>query len=314
MALCADVAALAARIRAADRPLVEDLSPAEARASAIPFLRLQGEPEAVAKQDEREVDGGDGPIAARVYLPAGGEPLGVIVYFHGGGWVIGDLRIADAPCRALANAAQALVVSVGYRLAPEHPFPAAYDDALAATRWVAEHATELSVRSTRIAVAGDSAGGGLAAAVALTARQEGPCLAAQLLAYPVLDANFHTASYEHNAQDAVLPRSSMRWFWEQYSAHRALADEWRALPLRASDLRGAAPAFVATCEHDVLHDDGARYARRLQDAGVPVRWRDYPGLMHGALWTLGATPSARELLDDLALAAREALTDSLDLS
>jgi acetyl esterase len=302
----ADVAALAARIREVGRPRLEALSISDARSSTAPFLRMQGEPQAVAEVVNRPVPGGDGPVAARIYRPLLDGVLPAIVYFHGGGWVIGDLEIADRTCRELANATGAVVVSLDYRLAPEHPFPAAHDDCVAATEWVHREANMLGVDPRRVAVAGDSAGGNLAAAAALTLRGRVP-LAAQLLVYPVLDADFTTPGYRRRKDDEMLPQSTMRWFWEQYSAAADARFDARAAPLRARDLRGAAPAFIASCEFDPLRDQSKRYVQRLRADRVPVTWRDYEGLMHGGLWMMAATPSARIVFDGLVTAARELL-------
>jgi acetyl esterase len=268
---------------------------------------MQGEPEPVAAVSNRKVQGLAGPVPVRLYRPTVTGRPPAIVYFHGGGWTVGDLEVADRPCRLLANAVGAVVVSVGYRLAPEHPFPAAYEDCMALTRWVCSHADELRVDATRVAVAGDSAGGNLAAAVALTARDEHLPLAAQLLAYPVLDMNFSTGSYIANAENGMLSRLTMQWFWDQYIGRQKIGNDTRAVPLRTSKLREVAPAFIATCELDVVRDEGNQYANRLREAGVAVKWRQYDGMVHGGLWMMAAVPSAREVFDDLVSAAREFL-------
>lgn len=299
-----DVAHIQAAIRRAGRPRIEHVSLEEARAMPRVFIKMQGDPEPAAVETV-PVPGPAGAIPVRVYRPPGlSVPAPGIVYFHGGGWVIGDLEIADRPCRSLAAAAAAVVLSVDYRLAPEHPFPAAFEDCAAATRWVHAEAADLGVDPSRILVAGDSAGGNLAAAVAIEARNRSVRLAGQLLAYPAIEPDFTSASYRENAADGFLAASTMRWYWEQYLGPSLEAD-WRAIPSRAPDLAGVAPAFIGTCELDVLRDEGDRYAECLRAAGVPVRHHRYPGLSHALLWLLEATPSAKVILADMAAAARE---------
>ena len=258
----------------AQLPPFEEMTVPSARAAAHGFRDMQGEPVEMGSVHDRAVPGPEGDIPVRVYTPAGTGPLPAIVYFHGGGWVIGNLEIVDRPCRALAAAAAAVVVSVDYRLAPEHRYPAAFDDCYAATVWVAEHAAELGVDPATIAVAGDSAGGNLAAAVALAARDRGgPALAAQLLIYPVTDFNFDTDSYRENAEGYLLTRGSMYWFWAHYLGAQELPKDPYACPLRAGSLAGLPPAYVATGEYDPLRDEGEAYAWRLAEAGVAVRDR-----------------------------------------
>jgi len=230
-------------------------------------------------------DGPGGPIPLRVYRPAGataGTPLPALVYFHGGGWVIGDLDTHDVQCRQLTAEAGITVVAVDYRLAPEHKFPAAVDDAWAATRWVAEHGSELGVDARRLAVAGDSAGGNLAAVVALLARDAGaPAIALQVLVYPVTDIGAETRSYRDFADGYLLTRESMRWFTNHYVKSPSEAQDWRVSPLRAASLAGLPPALVITAGFDPLRDEGAAYAARLVDAGGRVDYVSYGGMIHG---------------------------------
>jgi acetyl esterase len=233
--------------------------------------------------------------------------LPVVVYFHGGGWVIGDLEVVDQPCRQLASAAGAIVVSVDYRLAPEHRYPAAFEDSYAATVWVGAHAAEIGGDPARLAVAGDSAGGNLAAAVALAARDRGgPELAAQLLIYPVTDFNFGTASYHDNREGYLLTKGSMQWFWAHYLGAQDLDKDPYACPLRADSLAGLPPAYVATSEYDPLRDEGEAYARRLEEAGVAVTAKRFDGMLHGFFWMLAAVPSAAGVLDDMVGVLRKA--------
>ena len=194
-----------------------------------------------------------------------------MVYFHGGGWVLGNIESHESICRAIANASGAIVVTVDYRLAPEHRFPAAAQDAYAATSWVAEHAGEFGGDPGRIAVAGDSAGGNLAAVACLLAKdRNGPRMAFQVLIYPITDYNLHNASYSQFAEGYFLTRSEMAWYWEHYVLKRDDRTHPHAAPCRVDDLSGLPPGLVITAEFDVLRDEGEAYARRLQSAGVPV--------------------------------------------
>ena len=224
-------------------------------------------------------------IPLRVYRPPGvsdSRRLPVLVYFHGGGWVIGDLETHDVLCRQLTAEAGVSVIAVDYRLAPEHKFPAAADDAWAATRWIAAHAAELGVDADRLAVGGDSAGGNLAAVVALLAREAGgPRIALQILLYPVTDLVSESQSYADLADGYMLTRDSMRWFRAQYLARAQDAADWRVSPLRAPSLVGLPPALVVTAGYDPLRDEGEAYARRLREAGVSVDAVSFGGMIHG---------------------------------
>jgi acetyl esterase len=298
---------LLAALDAAGLPPFEHMTVPQAREAAKDFIDLQGEPEEIATED-RAIPGPAGDIPARVYTPAGDGPKPVIVYFHGGGWVIGDIDICDNPVRRIANRTGAVVVSVDYRLAPEHTYPAAFDDSYAATAWVAEHAAELGGDHERIATCGDSAGGNLAAAVAIAARdRQGPRLAAQLLIYPVTDFNFTTESYEQNGEGYLLTKGTMQWFWAHYLGAQELGKDAFACPARTDNLVGLPPAFVATAEFDPLRDEGEAYAANLRTAGIDVTAKRYDGMLHGFAWTLGATPSGAVLIDDLATAFRDVL-------
>jgi len=224
-------------------------------------------------------------IPARLYRPRGvpaSTPLPGLIFFHGGGWVIGDLETHDVLCRQLTAGAGISVVSVDYRLAPEHKFPAAADDAWAATRWVAAHAAELAIDARRLAVGGDSAGGNLAAVVALLARDHrAPSLALQVLIYPVTDVATAWPSYSQFAEGFMLTRDSMQWFIAQYLAPEADGGDWRVSPLRAPSLADVAPALVVTAGFDPLRDEGDAYAHKLREAGVRVDHISYGGMIHG---------------------------------
>jgi acetyl esterase len=248
-----------------------------------------------------------GPIRLRIYEPKGAaRDLGVLVYLHGGGWVTGSLDSHDGVCRALCARAPCVVVAVDYRLAPEHRFPAALDDAWAATAWVAEHAASIGGDPSRIAVGGDSAGGTLAAGVAFRARDHGLALALQLLVYPVTDHDLERRSYRENGSGYGLTKDAMRWFWSQYLGPGGDPTDPEAAPLRARDLAGIAPALVLTVEYDPLRDEGDAYAERLRAAGVPVTHRRFDGLIHGVLRMPGTIRRGQELLDACTEALREA--------
>jgi acetyl esterase len=260
-------------------PPFEQGTPLAARDGLAARRQLTTAPKAEVHQVEDRLAGA---VPIRIYRPSARRPLPTLVYFHGGGWVIGSVEVYDGTVRDLANASGCMVVSVEYRLAPEHKFPAAADDAYAATRWVAEHADEIGADPARLAVGGDSAGGNLAAAVALMARDRGgPALAYQLLIYPVTDHAFETPSYHENAQGYGLTRAQMIWFSGHYLRTPADADDPLASPLRATSLRGLPPALVVTAGYDPLRDEAERYAERLAADGVAVRVERYPGLIHG---------------------------------
>jgi acetyl esterase len=242
-------------------------------------------------------------------VPQGEKPLPVVVYFHGGGWVIGSIETHDAPCRELANRSGAIVVSVEYRMAPEHPFPAAPEDCYAATAWVADHAAEFGGDPARLAVAGDSAGGNLAAVVALMTRERnGPPLRFQLLIYPAVDARMGYASIDENSTGYFLTKADMHWFYGHYGADPS---DWRASPLLAPDHSGLPPALVLTAEYDPLRDEGEAYARKLQEAGVPVTLRRYDGQIHGFTIMTAAVDRACEAVNQAAADLRQALVTPL---
>jgi acetyl esterase len=268
------------------------------------------EPVPVGTVEDRSIPGAPGgpEIPVRIYWPhAGGNRLPLVVYFHGGGWVIGGLDSHDPLCRALANEVGAVVLSVDYRLAPEHRFPAAAEDAYAATAWVHAHAAELGAAPSRLVVAGDSAGGNLAAVVPLMARDRGgPPLHMQVLVYPVIDCARDTASYRDNAEGYFLTAAHMRWYWEQYLG-AADGTHPYASPLRARDLSGLPPAYVVTAEFDPLRDEGEAYAQRLRDAGVPVTLRRYDGMFHGFFSLADLLPAARAANAEVFTALRDAV-------
>ena len=264
---------------------VHELTPQEARAQYDRMIAARGiAPAPVGAVEDRTIPGPGGDLPVRIYRPGiRGENLPAFVYFHGGGHVIGSLDTHDATARNLCNGAGCVVVSVDYRLAPEHKFPAAAEDAYAAVRWCAAHGADIGVDSRRIAVGGDSAGGNLAAVAALMARDAGgPEIRLQVLIYPVADYRCDTGSYRTYAEGyGMLEARSMQWFRDHYLRGEADRLDWRAAPLRADDLSGVAPALVLTAQCDVLHDEGEAYAQRLRAAGVEVEYRDCEGMIHG---------------------------------
>src|SRR5262245_14307520 len=307
MALNAEERALLDQMQSSGVPPLHTLSVQAARQLIIDLFVTKGDREPVGRVEDREVPGPAGSIPIRIYTPGGTGPWPVLVFFHGGGWTIGNLETHDAPCRALTNAVGCLVVSVDYRLAPEHKYPAAPDDCYTATCWVANHAAEIGGDPRRIAVGGDSAGGNLAAVVSQTARDlGGPPLVFQLLVYPVTDHRFDTPSYRENADGYFLTRDAMEWFFNHYLARSADGDQPAASPLRAADVRGLPPAFVMTAEYDPLRDEAEAYAARLREAGVRVAMTRYAGTIHG-FFSMGNLLSAgKQGMEDAAAALRAA--------
>jgi len=281
MALDPQMKALLDQMAAANLQPFHKLTPQEARAVR---RAPQGEPEPVAHVEDRTIPGPGGEIPVRIYVPQGNGPFGVLVYFHGGGWVVGNIEMTDQPCRMLTNAGRCVTISVDYRLAPEHKFPAGPEDCYSATKWAADNAAALNCDPARIAVGGTSAGATLAAAVALMARDRGgPRVAYQLLVYPATTSALDTPSHRQFAKDNyyILSRADMEWFWGHYLGSEADRTNPYACPAFANTLRGVAPAFVITAEYDPLRDEGEAYAARLREEGVQVVLRRYDGVTHG---------------------------------
>jgi acetyl esterase len=254
--------------------------------------------------EDRVLEGAAGPVRVRIYRPRAEPPLPVLVYFHGGGWVVGSIESHDPVCRAIAARAPCVVVSVDYRLAPEHRFPAAVEDAWQATAWVAEHAAGLGADAERLAVAGDSAGGNLAAVVALRARDRGLPLALQALIYPVIDHDLDSPGYREHGDGLNLTRAKMEWYWRAYLAGRD-GSHPEASPLRAPDLGGLAPALVQTAEYDPLGYEAETYAAALERAGVTVRLTRYDGQIHGFVRLAALCGEAADAaLEEIAAALR----------
>ena len=299
-----DAALVFKAFQEAGRPPYETVSPAEARELYLK-ARFVSHPEPPELKSVRPlaIAASYGPIPARVYTPlrlrlADGLAPG-LVFFHGGGWVIGDLDSHDVVCRKLALEGELMVVSVDYRLAPEHKFPAAVDDAIAATKWTAENAKQLGVDASRLMVGGDSAGGNLAAVVAIAARDgNGPTIAGQVLIYPATDFTMAHPSHSEPETSILLTHSVIKWFRDHYLNGAADVGDWRASPARATTLVGLPPAYVLTAGADPLRDEGDEYARRLKEAGVAVTYRHFPGQFHG-FFTMG------KLLQQANIAASE---------
>jgi acetyl esterase len=268
---------------------------------------LCGDGEPVAEVRDLAVPGAAGDIPVRVYRPEGDGPLPIVVWLHGGGWAVGSLDTYEAPLRALANAAGAIVVSVGYRLAPEHRFPAAVDDTLAAVRWAAATAEELGGDPARIAVGGDSAGGNLATVAARRLRDELD-LRLQVLVYPVCDGGVNTPSYREFSERFGLTAAGMQRYWDLYLGDADSSDP-DASPLRAADLARMAPAYVLVADHDVLRDEGEAYAAALERAGVPVTLHRRQGTIHGFFRWLKATDVAGDAVRDAGRALRAAFAE-----
>jgi acetyl esterase len=286
-------------IKELGRPPIQELTPLEAReATTKSRAVLQPEPEQVAEVEDLTCPGPLGPIKLRRYRGAGTQPdeaLPCLLYLHGGGWVIGDLDSHDQPCRVLANAARCCVIAVDYRMAPEHVYPAAVDDSLAALRFVAEHAGRLRIDPSRIAVGGDSAGGNLAAVLAIMARDgTAPKVGFQLLLYPATDMAGERAAYQRFTEGLILTDKTMRWFINHYTPDPARRVEWQASPLRVPSLKGVATAYVMTAGYDPLVDEGIAYAKRLEEDGVRVTHIHMADQLHAFL-TMGKFIPASDL-------------------
>jgi acetyl esterase len=282
MPLDPQVEAWLRQLKEAGLPPLNEMPLAQARQAYSDLVaRSSTAPEPVADIGNRTIPGPGGDIPVRIYTPEGSGPFPALVYFHGGGWVVGDLEAAHSLCTGLANHAHAIVVSVDYRLAPEHRFPAAVEDCFAATEWVARNAALLNIDPERIAVGGDSAGGNLAAVVALMARDRGaPRLVFQLLLYPTVGRLGETPSYRDNGDGYFLTRDLMVWFSRQYMSQAQDKDDWRVSPFKAADLSGLPPSLIITAEYDPLRDEGEAYGARLVAAGNTVTMKRYAGQIH----------------------------------
>jgi len=311
--LASDIHALIAlAARARSDSLEQRANPAEARAQRRTEAAVVAERPAIpmARVEQVEIPSPAGTMAARLYVPGvpGDDPPPLLVYFHGGGWVIGDLETHDSPCRFLAANAGVRVLAVDYRLAPEHPFPAAAEDAFAAYSWVSAGAARFEVDAGRIAVGGDSAGGNLAAVACLAARDAGvPLPAMQLLIYPVTETGRELPSRQTFREGFILTRRDMAYYEDRYLPPGTDRSDARVAVLQAEDLSGLPPAYVATAGFDPLRDEGDAYAERLREAGVPVTLHRHPGLVHTFINLTAVSPSARAAMHQVCGALRMGL-------
>ncbi|ETX05451.1 MAG: hypothetical protein ETSY2_22870 [Candidatus Entotheonella gemina] len=300
--------ALLDNMQASGIPPFHTLPVEDARQAMIDLFGKTKNPVPMHHIEDRDIPGTAGSIPIRIYTPPGNGPFPVLVYFHGGGWVLGSIETHDPICRELTRAVGCVVVSVDYRLAPEHPFPIPLEDCYAAVCWVARSASGINGDAQRIAVGGDSAGGNLAAAVALTARDRGvPSLAYQLLIYPVMDCAFDTDSYRENGDSYFLTKDMMVWFWQHYVRHEEHRLHPQAAPLRAHHFYGLPSTLLLTAEFDPLRDEGKAYAERLQAAGVRVEYRCYEGMIHGFLGLTSRLETAARAMAETAATLRSAL-------
>ena len=298
-----DAAAVYKAFQEAGRPAYETLSAPEARDFYIQArFVMNPEPPELKSAEPLSIPAPHGTIPARIYTPKTLRQkdglAACLVFFHGGGWVIGNLDTHDVACRQLAHEGELIVISVDYRLAPEHRFPAAVDDAIIATKWIAANARQYGIDAARLIVGGDSAGGNLAAVVALDARDgNGPAIAGQLLIYPATEFSRKHASHREPDTSILLTHSGIDWFVNHYMGDADISD-WRASPARATTLAALPPAYVLTAGADPLRDEGDEYAARLKEAGVPVTYKHFPGQFHG-FFTMG------KLLNQANIAASE---------
>ncbi len=310
MPLDPQVAAMRAERMSRNVTPLYEMTLEEARAADLADIRAGGgDVEPVAEVTDGTFPGPDGELPVRVYRPTADRPLGTLVYFFGGGWTLGGIDTSDGVCRALANAAGCLVVTPGYRLAPEHPFPAALNDCLAAVSWVVENADTLGADPSRIAVGGDSAGGNLAAVVAALAMERGLPLAAQLLVYPNTCYRADTDSLRDNDDRWMFNRHSVDWYWRNYLTVPEDGRDPRVSPLLTPDLSGLPPALVITAEFDPLRDEGERYAERMRGADVPVELTRYDGMAHGFFTMSGVLADARRAVAQAAEFLRKTVSD-----
>ena len=301
MALDEATTGFLAQLAASDPKPLTEMTPPEARGFYAELGALSGPGPEMASARDEELAAADGSrFRLRVLVPPG-EIRGLVVFYHGGGWVIGGIEETDNLCRTLAVKLSAAVVNVDYRLAPEHPYPAGPDDCWVALQWAAERMPEIAGRDVPLIVMGDSAGGNLSAVIAQRALQAGgPRIDCQVLVYPVTDADFDTDGYRDPANQLMLTTDAMRWFWDHYVPDPADRQDPDVAPIRAGRLAGLPPAVVLTAEYDVLRDEGEAYAARMRDAGVPVELRRFAGQMHGFFTMLNILPGSTQAVDYIA--------------
>ncbi len=312
MPVDATVKAFLDQLDAQPGPKMWDMQPADGRQLFVAMMQIVGPQNVpIGATADLEAQGPHGPIPMRSYTPIGAAagPLPTLVFYHGGGFVIGNIETHDGLCRMLANESGARVISVDYRLAPEHKFPAAVDDAYAALVWVAQHAAQLGVDATRLAVGGDSAGANLAAVMAQMAKaKRGPRLALQMLFFPATELGADTPSMRANAEGYFLEKRTIDWFFGHYIAAEKDKRDLRASPLLASDVSGLPPAFLMTAGYDPLHDEGVAYGEKLRAAGVAVTAVDYPDLVHDFIYLQAILPKAGEALRGAAAVLKRAFS------
>ena len=297
MSLAPEIIKQLADQQAAGLPQVWQAPLAIIREQTQSQVAFAGVPEPIFEVTNRFIPGPTADLPIRIYRPSDKKNLPAIVFFHGGGWVLNFLDIYDAALHRLANQSGAVIVSVNYQKAPDHPFPTPFDDCFATLQWVKTHANEIGVAPGQIGVAGDSAGGNLAAAVALKARDLNIDLSFQLLVYPCTESNFDTPSYRDFANDYGLTTQAMQWFWQQYLAGDEFELNAYAQPARANSFEDLAPALIITAQYDPLLSDSITYAEKLASAGVSPTYKEYPGMIHGFFANVAATPASRAAID-----------------
>ena len=297
MTLAPEIVKLLADQKAAGLPQVWDAPLSVIRELTQSRVAMNGKPEPIHSVVNRFIPGPTADLPIRIYRPSVDQNAPALIYFHGGGWVMGFIDIYDAALHRLANQSGSVIISVNYQKAPEHPFPIPFDDCYATLIWVKEHAKEIGIDPSRIGVAGDSAGGNLAAAVAIKARDESILLSYQLLVYPCIARDFTTKSYSEYATDYGLTTRGMKWFWENYLQGSDHDNNAYAVPMSAKSLAGVAPSIVITAQYDPLVSDSENYCEKLKSDGAEVVYREFPGMIHGFFATVAVTPSAHLALD-----------------
>jgi acetyl esterase len=300
MALAQEIAAFLKRTEALNLPQVWEAPISVIRRNTQGRTITSGPVEEIYEISNRFIPGPTSDLPIRIYRPTTQSDAPAIVYFHGGGWVLNFLDIYDASLTRLANQSGAVIISVAYQKAPEHPFPVPFDDCYETMLWVIANSTALGINPNKIGVAGDSAGGNLASAVAIKARDNSVSLAFQILIYPCNDRNFETDSYRTNSTGYGLSTQAMQWFWNQYLQGDEHDANPYAAPMRATSFKGLAPAIIVTAEYDPLLNDGEKYASLLERDGVSVLYKSYEGMIHGFFSNMAVTPTAQEAIDFLA--------------
>ena len=300
MAIAPEIAAFLKRTEALNLPQVWEAPISVIRRNTQGRTVTSGPVEDIYEISNRFIPGPTSDLPIRIYRPTTETDAPAIVYFHGGGWVLNFLDIYDASLARLANQSGAVIISVAYQKSPEHPFPVPFDDCYETLLWVIANSAELGINPEKIGVAGDSAGGNLASAVAIKARDNSVSLAFQILIYPCNDRNFETDSYRNNSTGYGLSTQAMQWFWDQYLQGDEHDANPYAAPMQATSFKGLAPAIIMTAEYDPLLNDGEKYASLLERAGVSVLYKCYEGMIHGFFSNMAVTPTAQEAIDFLA--------------